>query len=138
MGRHEDINKGEPAMSVEKNKELVLRFLKEFLGEHKFEVLDELLGPTYTQHNPVIEDSKEGLMGFFKDFWKKHPNTVYHLKRVIAENDLVVIHYLWVVEPGVFERAIVDIFRIENERLVEHWDVVQPMPEKSVNKHPMF
>jgi predicted SnoaL-like aldol condensation-catalyzing enzyme len=43
-----------------------------------------------------------------------------------------------VPEPGVFERAIVDIFRIENEKLVEHWDVVQPIPEKSVNKHPMF
>jgi predicted SnoaL-like aldol condensation-catalyzing enzyme len=125
-------------MSIEKNKELVLRFLNEFLVEHKFEVLDELLGPTYTQHNPVIDDTKEGLIAFFRNFWKTHPNSAYYLKRVIAENDLVAIHYLWVVEPGVFERAIVDIFRIENERLVEHWDVVQQIPEQSVNKHPMF
>ena len=126
-------------MSIEKNKELVLRFLNEFLVEHRFEVLDELLGPTYTQHNPVINDSKEGLVAFFRDFWEKHKDPPsYYLKRVVAENDFVAIHYHWVVEPGVFERAIVDIFRIENGRLVEHWDVVQPIPEKSVNRHPMF
>ena len=95
-------------------------------------------GPTYTQHNPVIDDSKDGLTAFFREFWKKHPKTEYDLKRIIAEGDLVAIHYHWVVEPGVFERAIVDIFRIEDGKLVEHWDVVQPMPEKSVNKHPMF
>jgi predicted SnoaL-like aldol condensation-catalyzing enzyme len=125
-------------MSIETNKQLVLRFLNEFLIEHRFEVLDELLGPTYTQHNPVIDDSKEGLTTFFREFWKKHPETEYRLKRILAEGDLVAIHYHWVVEPAVFERAIVDIFRIEEGKLVEHWDVVQQMPEKSVNKHPMF
>jgi predicted SnoaL-like aldol condensation-catalyzing enzyme len=112
--------------------------MNEFLGEHRCEVLDELLGPTYMQHNPAIDDSKEGLIGFFREFWKKHPTTVYEIKRIIAENDLVALHYRWIVEPGVFERAIVDIFRIENGRLVEHWDVVQPMPGQSINKHPMF
>ena len=125
-------------MSAEENKRLVLRFMNEFLGEHRFEVLDELLGPSYTQHNPAIDDSKEGLIGFFREFWEKHPMTVYEIKRVIAERDLVAVHYRWIVEPGVFERAIVDIFRVENGKLVEHWDVVQPMPEQSVNKHPMF
>jgi predicted SnoaL-like aldol condensation-catalyzing enzyme len=125
-------------MSTEENKKLVLRFMNEFLGEHKFEVLHELLGPTYTQHNPAIDDSKDGLAGFFREFWKKHPTTVYEIKRIIAEDDLVAIHYHWIVEQGVFERAIVDIFRIEKGRLVEHWDVVQPMPTQSVNRHPMF
>ena len=125
-------------MSTEQNKQLVLRFVNEFLGEHRFEVLDELLGPTYTQHNPAINDSKEGLIAFFREFWKKHPTTIYDIKRVIAENDLVAVHYHWIVEPDVFERAIVDIFRVENGKLVEHWDVVQPIPEVSVNRHPMF
>jgi predicted SnoaL-like aldol condensation-catalyzing enzyme len=125
-------------MSAEKNRQLVLRFMKEFLDEHRFEVLDELLGPGYTQHNPAIDDSKEGLINFFREFWKKHPTTTYDIKRVIAEGDYVAVHYCWIVEPGVFERAIVDIFRIEKGKLVEHWDVVQPMPANSVNKHPMF
>jgi predicted SnoaL-like aldol condensation-catalyzing enzyme len=125
-------------MSAENNRQLVLRFMKEFLDEHRFEVLDELLGPSYTQHNPAIDDSKDGLINFFREFWKKHPTTTYDIKRVIAEGDFVAVHYCWIVEPGVFERAIVDIFRIEKGKLVEHWDVVQSMPEKSVNKHPMF
>jgi predicted SnoaL-like aldol condensation-catalyzing enzyme len=125
-------------VAAEENKRLVMRFMNEFLGEHRFEVLDELLGPTYTQHNPAIDDSKEGLIQFFKRFWEKHPTTIYEFKRVIAEDNLVAVHYRWIVEPGIFERAIVDIFRIENGKLVEHWDVVQPMPERSVNRHPMF
>lgn len=125
-------------MSTEQNKQLVLRFMNEFLGEHRFEVLDELLGPTYTQHNPAINDSKEGLIAFFREFWEKHPTTIYDIKRAIAENDLVAVHYHWIVEPDVFERAIVDIFRVENGKLVVHWDVVQPMPGQSVNKNPMF
>jgi predicted SnoaL-like aldol condensation-catalyzing enzyme len=108
------------------------------LGEHKFEILGELLGPNYTQHNPAIGDNKEGLIRFFGEFWKKRPTTVYDIRRIVAENDLVAVHYRWTVEPGEFERAIVDIFRIENEKLAEHWDVVQPMPEQSVNEHPMF
>jgi predicted SnoaL-like aldol condensation-catalyzing enzyme len=125
-------------MSAEENRRVVLRFMNEFLGEHKFEVLDELLGPSYTQHNPAIDDSKEGLIGFFREFWKKHPTTTYDIKRIIAEGNLVAVHYCWIVDPGVFERAIVDIFRLESGKLVEHWDVVQPMPGQSVNKHPMF
>ena len=125
-------------MSTENNKALVLRFLNEFMIAHRIEVLDELLGPTYTQHNPVIADGKENLIAFFKEFWKKYPNPGYYLKRIIAGEDLVAIHYHWVPEPGVFERAIVDIFRIENDKLVEHWDVVQPIPDVSINPHPMF
>ena len=125
-------------MSAEKNKELVLRFLNEFLIGRKVEALDELLGPAYCQHNPLIADNKENLIRYFQEFWNKHPTSDYHLKRILAEGDLVAIHYHWVVEPQVFERAIVDIFRVENGKLVEHWDVVQPIPETSINEHPMF
>lgn len=125
-------------MSTDTNKRLVLRFMNEFLVNHNRDVLDEVLGPDYTQHNPAIEDGKAGLIKFFEAFWQKYPRTEYRIKRILAENDLVAIHYHWVVQPGVFERAIVDIFRIEDDRLVEHWDVVQPIPQTSVNPHPLF
>ena len=65
-----------------------------------------------------------------------HPG--YYLKRIIAENDLVAIHYNFRPEKNEEGYAIVDIFRVEKGKLVEHWDVCQEMPEKSLNDSPMF
>ena len=125
-------------MSVEQNKSLVMRFLNEFMIGHNIKVLDELLGPTYTQHNPGLGHGKDELIKFFQDFWKIHPRPGYYLKRILAENDLVAIHYHFQPDPDEKGHAIVDIFRIEDGKLAEHWDVCQDMPEKSLNDSPMF
>jgi predicted SnoaL-like aldol condensation-catalyzing enzyme len=119
------------------NKEVVLTFMNEFLINHNIQILDELLGPNYTQHNPLIPDNKGGLIGFFTEYWKKYTPT-YNIKRVIAEGDLVAIHYHYQPVKEEMGMAIVDIFRLENEKLVEHWDVVQHIPETSMNNQPMF
>jgi len=124
-------------MKNEKHKEVALRFMREFLEEHNIESLDDLLGPSYTQHNPLIKDGKEGLIGFFQEYWKQYHPT-YDIQRVIAENDLVAIHYHYRRNEGDDGLAIVDIFRLENGKLVEHWDVCQPIPKNSQNEHPMF
>ncbi len=125
-------------MSIEQNKELVMRFLNEFMIGKDITVLDELLGPNYRQHNPGLGHGKAKLIKFFQDFWEIHPDPGYYLKRIIAENDLVAIHYNFRPEKSEEGYAIVDIFRIENDRLTEHWDVCQEMPEKSLNDSPMF
>jgi len=69
---------------------------------------------------------------------EKFPNSHNEIKRVIAEGDLVVLHVHSVREPGQRGRAIVDIFKVENGKIVEHWDVVQDIPEKSANDNTMF
>lgn len=125
-------------MSVEHNKKLVMRFLNEFMIGHDIKVLDELLGPAYTQHNPGLGHGKKELIKFFQDFWEIYPRPGYYLKRIIAENDLVAIHYHFQPDPNEKGYAIVDIFRIEDGKLAEHWDVCQDMPEKSLNDSPMF
>lgn len=125
-------------MSIEENKALVMRFLNEFMIEHKVEVLDELLGPSYTQHNPGLGNGKAELIRFFQEFWEIYPKPGYHLKRIIAEGDLVAIHYHFQPDPNEKGMAIVDIFRVENGKLVEHWDVCQQWPEKSLCENPMF
>lgn len=125
-------------MSIEHNKKLVMRFLNEFMIGQDIKVLDELLGPTYRQHNPGAGHGKAALIKFFQDFWKIHPNPGYHLKRILAENDLVAIHYHFQPEHDEPGYAIVDIFRVEDGKLVEHWDVCQDMPESSENNSPMF
>lgn len=125
-------------MSIEHNKELVMRFLNEFMIGQNIKVLDELLGPTYNQHNPGLDHGKASLIKFFQDFWEIYPKPGYYLKRTIAEDDLVAIHYHFQPAPNEKGYAIVDIFRIEDGKLVEHWDVCQDMPEKTLNDSPMF
>lgn len=125
-------------MPVEENKALVMRFFNEFMTDHNIEVLDELLGPNYTQHNPGLGDGKAELIRFFQDFWKIYPTPRYTLKRMIAEGDLVALHYHFQPDPNEKGGAIVDIFKVENGKLVEHWDVYQLWPEKSLCEKPMF
>ncbi len=69
---------------------------------------------------------------------EKFPNPHSEIKRVIAEGDLVVLHVHSVRTPGERGRAIVDIFKVENGKIVEHWDVVQDVPEKPANQNTMF
>jgi len=69
---------------------------------------------------------------------EKFPKSRSEIKRVIADGDLVVLHVHSVREPGQRGRAIVDIFRLENGKIVEHWDVVQDIPEKAANDNTMF
>jgi predicted SnoaL-like aldol condensation-catalyzing enzyme len=59
-------------------------------------------------------------------------------KRIVAEGDLVVIHSHLILKPGNRGSAVVEIFRLENDKIVEHWDVAQEIPETSANNNTMF
>ena len=75
------------------------------------------------------------MVAFLKE---KFPNSKSEIKRAIAEGDYVVLHVHSVREPGQRGRAIVDIFRLENGKIVEHWDVIQDVPETAANTNTMF
>src|SRR5262249_33239477 len=62
-----------------------------------------------------------------------HPNNRSEIKRIFADGDYVIVHVHAVREPGTRGNAIVDIFKLENGKVVEHWDVIQPIPEKVAN-----
>lgn len=121
-----------------KNKEVVVALFNEFFIEKNVEAIDKYIGPVYIQHNPMAADGPEALRGFFQGFWKNFPNPSYSLKRVIAEGDLVAIHYHFKMKEEDRGFAVVDIFRLEKGKIVEHWDVLQAVPEKSANENTMF
>jgi predicted SnoaL-like aldol condensation-catalyzing enzyme len=60
------------------------------------------------------------------------------IKRVIAEGDLVVSHLLINMAPENRGMAGVDTFRLQDGKIVEHWDVLQPVPERAANDNTMF
>jgi len=129
-----------PALAAdpETNKKIVTDFYEKGLNQKDFEAAAKHFGPKYIQHNPNAPDGIEGfkrLVAFLKE---KFPNSHSEIKRVIAEGDYVVLHVHSVREPGQRGRAIVDMFRLENGKIVEHWDVIQDIPEKPANDNTMF
>jgi len=126
------------AQNLEANKRNVVEFYNQALNEKNFDAASKYLGARYIQHNPTAPDGAEGLKGFIGFLRDKFPNSRSEIKRVFAEGDYVIVHVHSVREPGTRGRAIVDIFRLENGKIVEHWDVVQDLPEKAANSNGMF
>jgi predicted SnoaL-like aldol condensation-catalyzing enzyme len=95
--------------------------------------------PPYRQHNPLIEDAMEGLRKFVTWIASNHPDARYELKRVFSDGDYVILHSHWHgLSDNPRGEAVVDIFRLEGGKVLEHWDVIQPIPETSANANTMF
>jgi epsilon-lactone hydrolase len=96
-------------------------------------------GAPYRQHNPLIGDGMEGLRAFVAWMRATRPGAHGEIKSVFADGDYVVLHSHW---HGLSEssrgEAVVDIYRCENGKVVEHWDVIQPIPETAANGNTMF
>jgi len=126
------------AQQQEQNKKTVVDFYESGLNQKDFEAASKYFGPRYTQHNPNAADGPEGFKAFLQFLKEKFPASRSEIKRVFADGDYVILHVHAVREPGTRGVAVVDIFKLENGKIVEHWDVVQPIPEKAANTNGMF
>ena len=126
------------AKQMEENKKIVAAFYDAALNQKDFDKASPYLGPRYTQHNPLAADGREGFKGFITFLKDRFPNNRSEIKRIFADGDYVIVHVHAVREPGTRGNAIVDIFRLEGGKIVEHWDVVQPIPDQAANSNGMF
>jgi predicted SnoaL-like aldol condensation-catalyzing enzyme len=123
---------------LEVNKKTVMAFEDAALNQKDFEAASKYLGSRYTQHNPTAADGPEGLEAYIAFLKEKFPNNHSEIKHIFADGDYVIVHDHAVREPGTRGNAIVNIYKLENGKVVEHWDVIQPIPEKSANANGMF
>jgi predicted SnoaL-like aldol condensation-catalyzing enzyme len=123
---------------MEQNKKAAVEFYDLAINQKNFEAAAKFLGPRYTQHNPRATDGPEGLKAFLAFLRDKFPNYHSDIKRVFADGDYVILHVHNVPTPGSRGNAIIDIFKFEDGKIVEHWDVRQEIPEQSANSNTMF
>jgi len=126
------------AQQMELNKKTVAAFYDAALNKKDFDQAAKYLGSRYTQHNPNAKDGPEGLKGFIGFLKEKFPNSHSEIKRSFADGDYVVVHVHAVRETGTRGNAVIDIFKLENGKVVEHWDVVQPIADNPANSNGMF
>jgi len=125
--------------TVSDNVQTVRDFIRTAFHEgNAQEALDKYVGDQYIQHNPMVADGEEAFVGVVEMTIGSNPNYVFETKRVIAQDDHVVLHSYMTLTgegPGF---AVMDIFRLEDGKIVEHWDVLQPVPEEAANDNTMF
>jgi predicted SnoaL-like aldol condensation-catalyzing enzyme len=127
-----------PTNETQKNKELVMNFYAlAFVEKMVKEAFDKYVEDTYIQHSPNIPDGIKPVVEFLVKLFS-NPQMEVRIKRVIAEDDLVVIHQHSKRTPEDPGEAIIEIFRVDEGKIVEHWDVIQSVPGKSANNNTMF
>ncbi|MET0974756.1 MAG: nuclear transport factor 2 family protein [Leifsonia sp.] len=96
-----------------------------------------LVAPEYRQHNPTIQDGPQAAIDALTPKFDGSPDARFDVQRILVDGDLAMVH-VKASRPGAPDAAVADIYRFEDGRIVEHWDVLQQLPVHAAHDHPMF
>lgn len=120
-------------------RQVVERFIPLFYEQRNAKLAFETwVHPDYIQHNPGAPSGRDAAVNFLQPFFDSNPQARYTVHRVVASDGLVAVHNEARFSPDAPASAVVDIYRVSQCKIVEHWDVIQPVPASSVNGHDMF
>jgi predicted SnoaL-like aldol condensation-catalyzing enzyme len=125
-------------MMTASNKDIAVAFLEMASSGDVREAYSKFVASGFKHHNPFFEGSAASLSAGMEENARQNPSKTIEVKRAIAEGDFVVVHSRVRLTPNASGAAVVHIFRFENGRIVELWDVGQPVPESSPNQFGMF
>ena len=124
---------------LDDNKRLVTEFYELAINQQKpAEAARKYIDLPYRQHNPEVVDGPDGFIQFISEMQKKHPKLKAAISKALADDDLVALHVHLTREPNDPGLAIAELFRLKDGKIIEHWDVVQPVPEKTASGSTMF
>ncbi|MET0281846.1 MAG: nuclear transport factor 2 family protein [Steroidobacteraceae bacterium] len=128
------------ARTIEEQRRLdmVLEMYREVLIPFDSSKVDRYISPHYLQHSSLAPPGRDALKQFLDFIRGQSPDATTDIKRAFVDGDHVICHTHVVRHPGDPGLAVVDIFRIEGDLIVEHWDVLMEVPAKPVNHIPMF
>jgi predicted SnoaL-like aldol condensation-catalyzing enzyme len=123
---------------TEQNRILITAFADIFYTQKNVrKAFEEFVSENYIQHNPSIIDGKEAAIAMLEPKFS-HPNASFSIKKILVDGNLSVIHLHGKMNQESLGGAVADFYRIENGKIMEHWDVLQPIPTECINSHPMF
>ena len=122
---------------VETNKQIAITAYQRIFGDLDITGVDEYMSKDFLQHNPTTADGPEGVKALVQMLISQGvPKQKIVFKHVVADGDIVFLHSRY--EMAGKEWRFIDIYRVENEKLAEHWDAMMQMPDNRGNNNPMF
>ncbi len=125
--------------TINRNKQTVIDFINQsFNDKQPAAAVAKYVGAAYIQHDPQSPDGAAAFIQMATGFASQFPQLHIDIKRVVAEGDLVAAHIQINMTPESGGMAGVEIYRLDDGRIVEHWNVLQPIPEQAANDNTMF
>ena len=137
INNHEQIASEQQTLT-EENREIMTDFADIFYGQKDVvKAFEKYVSEEYIQHNPNILDGQQAAVDALKLMFE-NPDTRFDVKRILVDGDLAMIHLHAKKDSTALGGAVADLYRIKDGKIVEHWDIMQPIPANAINSHPMF
>lgn len=131
--------KSKCAADTSANRQAIEKFVDLFYRQKKVrEAFETYVVPDYVQHNPAATDGRDAAIKLLEPMLAAYPELKVDVLRIVVDGEIAVVHSRALLSPTQPAVSTFDMFRMKNGKIVEHWDVMQSVPEKSVSSHPLF